>query len=151
MEKSELLELERAPEEGSAAHSSSCECLPAVISHVKCCGASRSLKYSFDQWKVWRLILFLAIFHPKQNYLAPEVSGLRLDGNYGLRFHWIFFFILAFYVHFKCSGLGVFGVFFKYSISLALCAFSSRQFKSPLKLLFKMWRLKSAFISVFLK
>lgn len=52
MEKSEVLELERAPKEISAACSSSCECLPAVISHGKCCGASRSLKYSFDHLKV---------------------------------------------------------------------------------------------------
>lgn len=59
MGKNEVLELEGAPEEASAAHSSSCECLPAVISHVECCGASRSLKYSFEHLKVWRLILLL--------------------------------------------------------------------------------------------
>lgn len=52
MGKNEVLELEGAPEEASAAHSSSCECLPAVISHVECCGASRSLKYSFEHLKV---------------------------------------------------------------------------------------------------
>jgi len=46
MEKPEVLELERKLKEGvSPAPASYYECLPVVVPHIKCCRASRSLKY----------------------------------------------------------------------------------------------------------
>lgn len=46
MGKTEVPELERTLKEGfSPAPSSYYECLPVVISRIKCCCASRSLKY----------------------------------------------------------------------------------------------------------